>query len=181
MQRGTRKEKIVSDDEDRAVLRGLMRKAAELTGCKIHAYCIMTNHYHILLETGDIPIDRFFKYMSTCYARHFNKKYGFSGHVFEARYKSFPVRDDEYFLRTSRYIHLNPVRAGMVEGPSKYAWSSYRTMLGWEADRITNRERTLNYFAKPSEMYYREFVESMELKYCAIDQEICDEIEGDEG
>ena len=71
------------------------------------------NHVHLLLETGDIEIGKFMKYMSECYAIYYNHKYGYRGHVFESRYKSCLVKEDAYFLQTSRYIHLNPVKAQM--------------------------------------------------------------------
>ena len=86
----------------------------------LHAYCLMTNHIHLLVETGDMEIGKFMKYLSECYAIYFNQKYFYRGHVFEGRYKSCLVKEDTYFLQTSRYIHLNPVKAQMINYPEDY-------------------------------------------------------------
>lgn len=85
---------------------------------------------HLLLETDRIEVDKFMKRMSERYAMYFNHKYSYRGHVFEGRYKSCLVRDDAYFLQTSRYIHLNPVKAGIITRPEEYFASSYCTMIG---------------------------------------------------
>ena len=114
------------------------------------AYCLMTNHIHLLLETGDMEIWKFMKYMSECYAMYLNHKYSYRGHVFESRYKSCLVKEDAYFLQTSRYIHLNPVKAQMTNYPEDYPWSSYQTMIGLSDDRITEKKKTLAYFPKNS-------------------------------
>ena len=103
----------------------------------------MTNHIHLLVETGDVEIGKFMKYMSECYAMYINHKYSYRGHVFESRYKSCLVKEDTYFLQTSRYIHLNPVKARMVTHPEEYLWSSYQTVIGIADDRITEKEKTL--------------------------------------
>ena len=77
--------------------------------------------------------------MSECYAMYLNHKYSYRGHVFESRYKSCLVKEDAYFLQTSRYIHLNPVKAQMTNYPEDYPWSSYQTMIGLSDDRITEK------------------------------------------
>lgn len=132
----------------------------------------MTNHVHLLLETDDIEIGKFMKYMSECYAIYYNHKYGYRGHVFESRYKSCLVKEDAYFLQTSRYIHLNPVKAQMTDYPEDYLWSSYRTMIGIEDDGITEKKKTLAYFPKNSIYQYREFVEDIGHKYIVQEQHI---------
>ena len=112
----------------------------------MHAYCLMTNHIHLLLETNVIEIGKIMQKIAGDYARTYNRKYGYRGHLFEDRYRSCLVKDDVYFLQTSRYIHLNPVKAHMVVYPEDYRWSSYRTVLGMSDDRITVKDKTLGYF-----------------------------------
>jgi hypothetical protein len=90
----------------------------------------MSNHFHLLLETREIEVGKFMKALASKYAMQYNHRYSYKGHVFEDRYRSCLVETDEYFLQTSRYIHLNPVKANMVEHPEDYNWSSYRSILG---------------------------------------------------
>lgn len=144
--------------QDDYIEKYLAEKDLDLTAT-LDAYCLMTNHIHLLVETGDVEIGKFMKYMSECYAMYINHKYSYRGHVFESRYKSCLVKEDTYFLQTSRYIHLNPVKARMVTHPEEYLWSSYQTVIGIADDRITEKEKTLAYFSKNSVFYYREFVE----------------------
>ena len=90
--------------------------------------------------------------------------------MFEGRYKSCLVKEDSYFLQTSRYIHLNPVKAGMVKYPEEYRWSSYRTMIGLSDDKITMVSKTLAYFKNNSVMHYQEFVADAGRKYVMQEQ-----------
>ena len=110
--------------------------------------------------------------MSECYAMYLNHKYSYRGHVFESRYKSCLVKEDAYFLQTSRYIHLNPVKAQMTNYSEDYPWSSYQTMIGLSDDRITEKKKTLAYFPKNSIFRYREFVEDIGHKYIVQEQQI---------
>lgn len=172
MHRGVRREAIFKDEMDRQVFLQILKTSLEKYKCILHAYCLMTNHIHLLLETGDIEIWKFMKYMSECYAMYFNHKYGYRGHVFESRYKSCLVKESEYFLQTSRYIHLNPVKAGMINYPEDYFWSSYRTMIGIVDDGITEKKKTLAYFSQNSVLNYRKFVEDIGHKYIVEEQNI---------
>ena len=172
MHRGVRRKPIFEDEMDHQVLLQIMKTLLSKYNCWLHAYCLMTNHIHLLLETGDIEIGKFMKYMSECYAIYYNHKYGYRGHVFESRYKSCLVKEDAYFLQTSRYIHLNPVKAQMTDYPEDYLWSSYRTMIGIADDGITEKKKTLAYFPKNSIYQYREFVEDIGHKYIVQEQHI---------
>ena len=134
MHRGMRRKPIFEDEMDKQVLLQILKISLRKYNCLLHAYCLMTNHIHLLLETGDMEIGKFMKYMSECYAMYYNHKYGYRGHVFESRYKSCLVKEDAYFLQTSRYIHLNPVKAQMTNYP-EYSflgpWQdiSYKTIV----------------------------------------------------
>ena len=93
MHRGVRRKPIFEDEMDHQVLLQIIKTSLSKYNCWLHAYCLMTNHVHLLLETGDIEIGKFMKYMSECYAIYYNHKYGYRGHVFESRYKSCLVKD----------------------------------------------------------------------------------------
>lgn len=172
MERGIRRKEIFKDDTDYQVFLAILKKALAKNECMVHAYCLMTNHFHILLETSEIEVGRFMKHLASCYAIYFNRKYTYKGHLFEGRYKSCLVRDDAYFLQTSRYIHLNPVKAKMVAHPEDYPWSSYRTMLGICDDKITRSDRTRSFFKDQSVIRYREFVEDVGHRYVVQEDEI---------
>ena len=172
MHRGVRRTAIFEDEMDYQVMLEMLNVSLEKYNCNLHAYCLMTNHIHLLLETNDMEIGKMMKYFSGCYAGYVNQKYHYHGHVFEGRYKSCLVKDDAYFLQTSRYIHLNPVKAGMVRYPEEYRWSSYRTMLGLSDDKITMVSKTLAYFKNNSVMRYREFVADTGHKYVMQEQKV---------
>lgn len=165
MERGIRRQAIYKEESDYQAFISILQSGLEKYGCILHAYCLMTNHFHMLLETGETDVSKFMKHLAGCYARYFNQKYMYQGHLFEGRYKSILVKDDTYFLQTSRYIHLNPVKAGMVENPEDYPWSSYRTMLRMNSDKITQSSRTHAYFGKNPVVYYRQFIEDIGRKY----------------
>ena len=172
MHRGVRRSAIFEDETDYQVMLQMIKDCLEKYQCILHAYCLMTNHIHLLLETDRIEVDKFMKRMSERYAMYFNHKYSYRGHVFEGRYKSCLVRDDAYFLQTSRYIHLNPVKAKMVVHPEDYSWSSYRGILGFSDDKVTEKDKTLRYFGKKGVFGYREFVEDIGHKYTVEEDEI---------
>lgn len=172
MHRGVRRTEIFSDETDYQVFLEILKVTLDKYQCKIHAYCMMTNHIHLLLETSEDEIGRFMKCLSERYAMYFNHKYQYRGHLFESRYKSCLVKEDSYFLQTSRYIHLNPVKARIVVKPEDYRWSSYQTMIALKDDRITERNRTLAYFKDNSILRYRDFVEDIGHKYVVQEHEI---------
>lgn len=172
MHRGVRRTEFFSDETDYQVFLEILKVALDKYQCKIHAYCMMTNHIHLLLETSEDEIGRFMKCLSERYAMYFNHKYQYRGHLFESRYKSCLVKEDSYFLQTSRYIHLNPVKARIVVKPEDYRWSSYQTMIALKDDRITERNRTLAYFKDNSILRYRDFVEDIGHKYVVQEHEI---------
>ena len=172
MQRGVRRKEIFADQNDYYMFLSMLVKELERYQCKLHAYCLMTNHYHLLLETSESEVWKFMKKLAHNYAQYYNSANQFKGHLFEGRYKSCLVQDDAYFLQTSRYIHLNPAKAGMVAHPEDYPWSSYRTMIGMQDDRITQIGRTHSYFGKNAVFRYRQFVEDIGHKYVVEENEI---------
>lgn len=180
MERGIRRQIIYEEEGDYQAFLSILKSGIEKYGCVLHAYCLMTNHFHMLLETREINISKFMKYLAGCYALYFNKKYDYQGHLFEGRYKAMLVKDDAYFLQTSRYIHINPTKAGIVEQPEDYPWSSYRTIIGMNNDKITQISRTYTYFKNNPVVHYRQFVEDMGRIYTMEDERIKRHIEEDD-
>lgn len=172
MERGIRRLEIFKEEMDYEIFLIILKKVTEEYEAKVHAYCLMTNHVHLLIETSNYEIGKIMQKIAGDYAKTYNQKYGYRGHLFEDRYKSCLVKEDAYFLQTSRYIHLNPVKAKMAAHPEDYKWSSYRAMLALKDDGITERNRTLSYFKNQSVLRYREFVEDVAHKYVVQESEI---------
>ena len=128
--RGNAGEDIFISDRDKEKFLGYLEKAVERYGITIHAYCLMTNHYHLLIETPLPNLSQAIKWINVSYATYFNRKRNRRGHLFQGRFKSIIVDADEYLKPLSRYIHLNPIRANMVEKIDSYLWSSYPVYVG---------------------------------------------------
>ena len=159
MGRGNRRQNIYEDKTDYQYFLALLSDIQKKMPFELHSYCLMTNHFHLLLETKDKEIWHIMKRLMQLYTEYYNNKYGRTGHLFQGRYRSCLVKDDAYFLQTSRYIHLNPVKAKMVLHPEDYLWSSYQTLIGMNHASIVTTSRTLAYFKKPQSQAYRAFVE----------------------
>ena len=125
MNRGRRGESIFRIAGDYDIFLGVLKETVELFHLKVAAYCLMTNHYHLLLHTPDGNISRCMRHINGVYTQRFNRKYQEDGALFRGRYKSIVVDNDNYLLEVLRYIHRNPVRAGIVKTPDDYPWSSH--------------------------------------------------------
>ena len=128
--RGNGKQKIFFKDNDRKVFLSLLWEVVEREKWVCYAYCLMDNHYHLLIETTRPNLSRGMSELNGVYAQKLNYIRDSVGHVFQSRYKSILVEKDNYLLELCRYIALNPVRAGIVENPEDWRWSSYRATLG---------------------------------------------------
>jgi putative transposase len=126
IQRGNNRQAVFFEPVDYLFYRQALGDAAQRYGCAVHAYVLMTNHVHLLLtpSTADGP-SRFMQSVGRRYVRHVNTKYKRSGTLWEGRFKSAIVDSERYLLTCSRYIEMNPVRAGMVNSPEDYSWSSF--------------------------------------------------------
>jgi len=113
----------------------------------LHAYVLMPTHAHLLIETGEINLSKVMHRLQFRYTRNFNLKYRTWGHLFQGRYKAILCDRDTYFLELSAYIHLNPVRAGLVKNPANYPWSSYPCYLGREKNNIADIDHVLSQFS----------------------------------
>ncbi|MBR2100940.1 MAG: transposase [Eubacterium sp.] len=129
MLRGMNKQQVFLDEEDNRKFLSVVSICKELSGFKLYAYCLMGNHVHLLIQEGEETLSKVFKRIGDRYVYWYNLKYKKTGALFQGRYKSIPVNDDEYFISVLRYIHQNPVKAGIADDCSDYAFSSYNTYL----------------------------------------------------
>ncbi len=128
--RGDRREPIYEDDEDRQRFVSLLAEVIEQANWLCHAYCLMTNHYHLIIETPNGNLAKGMRQLNGIFTQQSNHRHHRSGHLFQGRYKAILVEKDAYLLELTRYVVLNPVRAGMVRQPQDWPWSSYRAMMG---------------------------------------------------
>lgn len=167
MCRGNHRAEIYRDEEDRQVYLTLLKEARKTHPFVLISYCLMSNHVHLQIETLDTEPWMFMKMLNMKYAIYFNKKYNFVGHLFQGRYRSELIESDSQLLQTSKYVHLNPVRANIVEKPDHYEWSSYREYLKGLFPQVypksclvtLNTETILRYFKNSSAELYRSYVE----------------------
>ncbi len=129
MNRGRRGDDIFSGSNDYETFVTLLQEAAELWGVRVSAYCLMKNHYHVVLQTPLGNLSRFMRHINGVYTQRYNRSHGYDGQLFRGRYKSILVEEDSYLLELVRYIHRNPLRAGLVERLSDYPWSSHQSYL----------------------------------------------------
>jgi REP element-mobilizing transposase RayT len=145
-----------------------LEKAVKRFSIIIHTYCLMTNHYHLLIETTQPNLSLAIQWLNVSYAAYYNKKRQRSGHLFQGRFKSVLVEADEYFKPLSRYIHLNPVRARMVASPDEFLWSSYPAFIGKiKTPDWLETEFLLATFGnkkKEAAKNYRAYVEGVDIK-----------------
>ena len=161
--RGNERRDIFLSGSDRERFLSYLDSAAVRYDARIHVYCLMSNHYHLLVETPQGNLARIMKHVNGAYTTYFNVKRQRAGHLFQGRYKAVLVDKDEYAKELSRYIHLNPVRAGIAGKPGQHPWSSYRCYVGQApAPEWLHREFILSLFGSDGEMAsmrYRDFVE----------------------
>ncbi len=128
--RGNRQEDIYDDDWDRLSFLSLLEELHADYNWVCHSYCLMNNHYHFLIETPDANLSKGMRHINGVYTQRYNRRHERVGHLFQGRYKAILVEKENYLLELSRYIVLNPVRAGLVRAPEDWPWSSYRATVG---------------------------------------------------
>lgn len=128
--RGDRREAIYEDDGDRSRWLGTLGKVCDRFNWRVHAYCLMDNHYHLVVETIEGNLSKGMRQLNGVYTQYYNRRHERSGHVFQGRYKAVHVDKEPYLLELSRYVVLNPVRARMVKDVGDWPWSSYSATLG---------------------------------------------------
>lgn len=128
---------------------------------EIYCYCLMSNHVHIIMKIKEYPTGNFFARLHGIYARSYNTRYDYVGHLFQDRYFAKLIKSDEQFLIASRYVHLNPVKAKIVQKAEEYKWSSYDMFIGNKQERIIDSSKILGYFKGSGNCResYKKFVE----------------------
>lgn len=129
MLRGINQQTIFEDDEDYSKFLSTLEKYKAVSGYKVFAYCLMSNHIHILLKTDNEDLDLIMKRIAGSYVYWYNWKYYRKGHLFQDRFKSEPIDDEKYLLTVLRYIHQNPVKAKIVKNIDEYIYSSYNDYI----------------------------------------------------
>jgi REP element-mobilizing transposase RayT len=161
--RGNHRNDIFKDEEDFQVYLTQVEENFDYynyLSYQLIAYCLMDNHVHLIIKTDKEPLTRFMRRLNSIYTKYFNKKYNYIGHLFQDKYFSELIEDDKQMLETSRYVHLNPVKANMVEKPEEYKWSSYSMFIGKSPKKLVSSEIILSYFNnKYKHKLYEEFVE----------------------
>src|SRR5687767_8959859 len=152
--RGNRRQKVFLDDDDYRDYVALLSKLARELDAEVLAYCLMPNHPHLCVRTQGAPLSSLMQRLNTTHAVRFNRKYKVQGHLNEGRYRALVVDADVYLLRLVRYIHRNPVRAGLVARAGDWAHSSHREYLA--RDSWVARHHVLRHFESPET--FEEFV-----------------------
>ena len=155
--RGNQGQKIFREAQDYRLYLRFLREYKEHFGFLLYAYVLMPTHIHLLIETGEINLSKIMHRLQFRYTRNFNLKYKTWGHIFQGRYKAILCDKDTYFLELSAYIHLNPVRAGLVKDPANYPWGSYSSYLGREKENIIDTHYVLDQFSNRKKMAARKY------------------------
>ena len=166
--RGNAGENIFIDKRDREKFLEYLSKAVERFTTRIHTYCLMSNHYHLLIETPQTNLSVAIQWLNVSYSVYFNKRHLRKGHLLQGRFKAILLDANEYLILLSRYIHLNPVRAKMVTHPLEYLWSSYPVFAGKsrKPDWLIT-ETVLSYFGeekKKAIANYKTYVEKVNME-----------------
>lgn len=146
--RGNALQKIFCDNTDYQKLLNILETVVERYSWLVHAYCLLSNHYHLLVETPKSNLSAGMRQLNGTYAQYFSWRHDRPGHLFQGRFKAYVVDKDSYLLELSRYIALNPVKAGLVTSPGQWKWSSYRKTAGTEkGDPFLQTARILSTFS----------------------------------
>lgn len=160
-QRGNNREHIFEHDRHKRYFYELLAASCQNLQLQVLAYVIMNNHYHLLIQTGEIPLQQIMHFINTRFSMYYNACEERTGHVFERRYGAQLIDNDHYYMTVLRYIHLNPVRAGICGHPNDYPWSSYRDYIS-EQTSLTNTELALSKLDDQPDRARRRFAELME-------------------
>ena len=162
--RGNERRKIFFCKSDYEKFKSYLRQAQDKYDYLLHCYMLMTNHYHLLIETRHGNLSKIMHYINGSYTNYVNRRRGRSGHLFQGRYKAIVIDKDSYLLELSRYLHLNPVRANIVAKPEDYPYSSYRSYCFKEGEAFVHRDLILSMVSIDSRYaptQYRDFVENV--------------------
>ncbi|MGD6894466.1 transposase [Bacillus infantis] len=158
--RGIRRSVLFYEDDDYSKYLRLLSETKEKLPFILHAYCLMPNHVHLLLEIVEDSTGAIIKQLHYRYARYFNKKYEFTGHLFESRYGREWIDSSKYELDASKYIHRNPLKAQLVNKPQDYNWSSYKTYYYNLQNPLIQTHQILSHFENPQSINYDNYINS---------------------
>jgi len=160
--RGNARNKIFSDDRDKEKFLEVLASVVKRYNWLCHTYCLMDNHYHLLIETPDANLSRGMRQLNGVYTQAYNRRHKRPGHIFQGRYKAILVQKENYLLELCRYVELNPVRAKMVKKPEDWKWNSYSAIVEL---RKTPEYLTINWILsqfgskkQTAQIKYKEFV-----------------------
>ena len=160
MARGNEKKSIYWDNRDRQKYLSFLESSHQRYGAVFGAFCLMNNHYHLLLETPRGNLSEILHHINAGYTTYFNCRHKRTGHLLQGRFHSILVEKDSYVLELSRYIHLNPIRAGLVARPEEYPWSSYRYLISRRENLpYLCKETILSYFRSNAAHEYQQFIQ----------------------
>src|SRR3989339_920155 len=146
--RGNQRQKVFREEQDFLKYHEFLSDYKDRYEFWLHAYVLMETHVHLLWETGQVPLSKILQGVNQRFTMYFNWRHGTVGHLFEGRYKAILCDRDAYLLSLVRYLHYNPVRAGMVRQPEEYRWSSHRTYLGLNEDGLVDTGIVLGMFSE---------------------------------
>lgn len=179
MMRGNYRQNIFLNDDDRLYFYSLLEKAVEKFECKIHLFCLMNNHVHLVIEVKYVPLCKIIQSVSTAFAKYNNKRTSRSGHLFQGRYKAKLIQDEKYLLELCDYIHRNPLKAKIVGDLNYYSWSSHLNYLSkknlkWLTTDFINS--ILKKHSHHKENYYFHFFQNRTLNFsepvfCELDEQ----------
>lgn len=160
--RGNQRQKVFHSNGDFVHYLSLFRSYRESRGFKLFGYVLMSNHIHMVLQTGSIPLSKIMQGINQSYTMYYNRKYQKVGHLFQGRYKAILCDMDNYLATLVRYVHLNPVRAGLVKRPEDYLWSGHRSYLKKSGNSLLDEDALLRLFSEhkgSARRLYRKFVD----------------------
>ena len=162
--RGNEKKPIFWNEEDREIFLYILKEVNGRYNWLCHAYCLMNNHYHMVIETPDGNLSKGMRQLNGVYTQNFNRRHHRAGHIFQGRYKAILIQKDSHLLEVCRYVVLNPVRAKMIKSPEDSRWSSYRATAGLEKPySCLTTEWILGQFSSKmglARQIYKEFVKA---------------------
>lgn len=160
--RGNRRATIFHDDTDYTAYLDRLERYRHRDGVTLHAYVLMTNHVHLLLETGDLPLSRTMQTLQFTYSQYYNRRHDKTGHVFQGRYQAILCDREAYLLELVRYLHLNPARIRAPLNPWTYRWSSHAAYVGRSSPTLVSTASVLGSFHRqvgPARQAYRRFMQ----------------------
>lgn len=161
IQRGNNRNYIYEDVDDKKMFFNLLLDSKEKHGFEILYYVLMDNHYHLVLESGDVPISKGIQWLNTAYSKYYNKRYCRTGTIYGGRYTPVLIRDTKYYCQLLKYIALNPCRAGIANKPENYRWSAHLAVKAGDR-KILNIDRLLSYLPSPADKSLADYISLIE-------------------